>query len=182
MLPALVLLAALPLAAPADPWQDLRFLVGTWEADAAPGGPTSGSFRFDVELDGHVAVRRGRAVVPPSAVAPGAPAVHEDLTVFHPAADGIVASFWDNEGHVIRYRVRASPDGVVQESEAGSGGPRFRLTYRRLAPDRLEVVFAVAPPGGEFREHVKGTARRVSAPVPAPAGGATAPPRPAAGS
>ncbi|HQR30367.1 MAG TPA: hypothetical protein PLL32_08150, partial [Anaeromyxobacteraceae bacterium] len=148
----------------------------------APGAPTSGAFSFDIDLDGHVAVRRGRAVVPPASGAPGGPTVHEDLTVFHPASDGIVASYWDNEGHVLRYRLRSSQDGVVQESEPASGGPRFRLTYRRLAADRLEVVFAVAPPGGDFRDHVKGTVRRVSAPVPGPAGGAPAPPRRAAGS
>ncbi len=156
---------AAPAAATArrDPFASLRFLQGTWKAESGggkPGEATGGGFSFAVELDGNVAVRRGRAEY---SARPGqsGPVVHEDLMVVYPKGHALQAVYWDNEGHVIRYGVRSEAGTVTFESEAGAPGPRFRLVYARRGSDLVEVSFSMAPPGKPFQPYVTGLARRV---------------------
>ncbi len=150
----------------ADPWAPLRFLVGTWKSEGGggkPGDAVGGGFTFTLELDGKVAVRRGRAeYAPREGQAKGT--VHEDLTVIEPRKNGFEALYWDNEGHRIRYRVRSEAGTVIFESEPGPG-PRFRLVYARRGADVVEVAFSIAAPGKEFRPYVTGLARRVPNPL-----------------
>jgi len=51
---------------------------------------------------------------------------------------------------------------LVLVSEAGAPGPRFRLTYRWPARDRLELSFEIAPPGGagEFKPYIQARLHR----------------------
>lgn len=45
---------------PADPWQPLRFLIGTWEArtqGGSAGASSTGAYTFQLELRGHVLAR-----------------------------------------------------------------------------------------------------------------------------
>jgi hypothetical protein len=153
--------AAVATPASGDRWAPLRFLSGTWKSEGGGGKPGSvvgGGFTFAIELDGNVAVRRGRSELAP---APGDTArkVHQDLTVVYPKGKGLAAIYWDDEGHVIRYQVRTEAGIVIFESEPGPG-PRFRLTYARRGPDLVEIAFGFAPPGKEFQTHVSGLARR----------------------
>jgi hypothetical protein len=152
-------------AAPADPWAPLRFLVGTWKTEGGgkPGDVVGGGFTFSIDLDGKVAIRRGRAEVAPR-TADGKGTVHEDLTVISPKGKGLQAWYWDNEGHVIRYAVRSEAGIVIFESEAGVPGPRFRLSYARRGADQVEISFSIAPPGKPFTPYVTGQARRVRDP------------------
>ena len=148
-----------------DPWSPLRFLVGTWKSEGGQGKPgeaVGGGFTFEIELDGKVAVRRGRAEYAPR---PGESSgvVHEDLTVLQPKGAGFQAWYWDNEGHVIRYAVRSEAGTVIFESEPGPG-PRFRLVYARRGADLVEIAFSIAPPGKGFAPYVTGLARRVREP------------------
>jgi hypothetical protein len=141
--------------------------VGTWKTKAGggkPGEAVSGGFTFAFELDGRVAVRRSRSAYAPR---PGETAGvrHEDLTVLFRDGEGLWATYWDNEGHVIRYAVRAEGDDVTFESVPGLPGPRFRLVYVRRGSDAVEVTFSVAPPGGNFQPYVSGLARRVGNPL-----------------
>ncbi len=171
-----LLLAAPPAATPskvADPWAALRFLVGAWKAESGggkPGEAVGGGFTFAIDLDGKVAVRRGRSEFAPR---PGEArgAVHEDLTVVYPKGKALQAIFWDGEGHVIRYGVRSGAGTVIFESEPGQPGPRFRLVYARRGADEVEVSFAVAPPGKDYEPHVSGLARRIRESEPVPAAG-----------
>ena len=154
--------SAAPAAPAPDPFAGLRFLLGEWVAGAgggAPGEATGGGFTFVSDLDGRVAVRRSFSDYAPR---PGeATGVHhEDLTVVHATPAGLRATSWDNEGHVIEYGVTTSPGRAVFESAAGGPGPRFRLAYQQEAPGEVSVTFSIAPPGGEFRPYVSGTARR----------------------
>lgn len=172
-LAASLCLAAAPAApAPAaaaartDPWAPLRFLVGTWKTEGGGGKPgevAGGGFTFSIDLDGKVAIRRGRAEVAPG-TAGGKVAIHEDLTVISPKGKGLQAWYWDNEGHVIRYAVRSEAGIVIFESEAGGPGPRFRLAYARRGTDQVEITFSTAMPGKPFTPHVSGLARRVRDP------------------
>lgn len=145
--------------AAAEDWGPLQFLVGTWvgEGEGQPGRGT-GSFRFETDLQGRILVRRSFAEYP---AAGGKPAFrHDDLTIVHRDAESKVfkAVYYDNEGHVIPYAVRAVEGGVVMESDGG--GPRYRVTYTRQAPERMRMKFEIAPPGKAFVTYVEGAMRR----------------------
>ena len=149
-----------------DPWAPLRFLLGSWSAASGSGQPgeaVAGSVSFALELGGGVLVRRNRTEYAPK---PGAKegAVHEDLLVIYrePGEDGFRALYWDNEGHVIHYRVSipSRPNVVMFESEGPDKGPRFRLVHELASDGQLATEFAIAPPGGDFKTYVKGTVRR----------------------
>ncbi|HQR68782.1 MAG TPA: hypothetical protein PLB02_15440, partial [Thermoanaerobaculia bacterium] len=91
---------------------------------------------------------------------------HEDLMVVYPGASPSEARavYFDNESHVIEYAASWSADGkrLTFLSGATAPGPRFRLVYRILAPDRIAVDFDVAPPGTTaFATYVSGVTVRV---------------------
>ena len=166
---ALALLVALPMlargAAP-DPWARWRFLLGEW-LDAGAGDPSAGSggSKFALDLDGKILVRHNRADYP---AAPDRPAVaHRDLLIVYPGAcDSLFrASYFDNEGHVIQYRVLVPAAGgrTIFDSEGPEPGPRFRLTYETQADGGVAVAFFTGPPGGELKRYVSGTLRRARA-------------------
>jgi len=163
LLPALL---GLILAAPAAPFgPQWSVFVGEWKGEGK-GSPGEGSglatFRF--ELEGHVLVRRNVSDYPAAGSKPAAH--HEDLMVVSPGASPSEAQaiYFDNEAHVIEYTASWSADGKTLTilSSASAPGPRFRLVYRILAPDRISVDFDVAPPGAaEFKTYVSGVTIRV---------------------
>jgi hypothetical protein len=146
-------------------------LVGEW-AGGGSGDPGAGSGRstFQFELDRNVLVRRSHSDYPAQGDRPDTR--HRDLVVISPGAtprDG-TATYWDNEGHVIRYVVAWSPDGRLLTflSAPGEPGPRFRLTYTLTAPGEMAVSFAIAPPGSDsFKEYVGGVLKRAGGRGPA---------------
>jgi len=73
---------------------------------------------------------------------------------------GFRATYWDNEGHVIRYAVQGSDNGVVFVSEGPASGQRFRIGYSRAEGNRVKIGFEIAAPGKDFAVYVEGTARR----------------------
>lgn len=160
---AAVLCVAVSSRAQEDAWPEFRFLIGEWVADAKPGEGT-GSFSLAPDLQGKILVRKNRAEV---VAAQGRPAgTHEDLMVIHreEGTRQVRASYFDNEGHVIQYKVAPAAEGtgLVFVSEAQAGTPRFRLTYTAVAPNGVKIVFEIAPPGQpeQFRTYLEGTARR----------------------
>jgi hypothetical protein len=48
----------------------------------------------------------------------------------------------------------------VFESPRGEKGPLFRLVYVWGADGVLSIEFLIAPPGGEFKSYIKGTAKK----------------------
>jgi hypothetical protein len=91
-----------------DPWQAVRFLEGTWEAQT-PGGASgpavSGTYVFRKELDGHILARHSSSdnCKGPS----NFDCDHHDLLYIYQesAAQPLKAIYFDNEGHVIHYDV-----------------------------------------------------------------------------
>jgi hypothetical protein len=154
-----VTMAAPALAAPAtgggfDALSGLSFLVGDWEGKGGGSpGQAAGAFSFSRDLQQRVLVRRSHAEYP---AAQGRPAiVHDDLmVVYAPGEAGTPqAIYFDNEGHVIQYRVELDGAAVPAErrsatfiSDAAPGIPRYRLTYRMTGADTVDIKFEIAPP------------------------------------
>jgi hypothetical protein len=135
--------------APAKPdWAPLAFLQGDWLGE---GKGSSAELSLKPELGGRILVRHHVANV-------GAER-HEDLMVISPQGSAFHADYWDSEGHTIHYRVATTEGQAVFTSEEGPG-PRFRLTYRKNPDATLRIVFEIAPPGGDFKTYLEGSAHR----------------------
>ena len=164
---ALILLSAGLSAAQTAGWGALEFLVGDWTGEGSGGpGQGSGSFSFKPDLEGNILVRKNRAEYP--ATKERAASVHEDLMIIYrddTPARYARAIYFDNEGHTITYEVRNAPEGdIVLESAPEPSAPRYRLTYMRVASDRVKIKFEIAPPAHpeEFSTYIEASARRAS--------------------
>lgn len=146
----------------ADPWQPLQFLVGEWTAEGSgQPGQGSGSFSFRFDLDRKILIRLNRSDYPATKDHPAFS--HRDLMVVYADAKSarLSAIYFENEGHVIEYAVKALADGGVEfVSDAAPGSPRFRLTYTKLLEGALAVKFEIAPPDhpDSFKTYVEGHA------------------------
>ncbi len=150
------------LALQAEDWGALQFLIGDWagEGGGQPGQASAGSFSFTPDLQGTILVRRSFAEYPP---ANGRPAFrHDDLTIVYRDADSkqFRATYWDNEGHVIRYSVQTAEGGVVFVSEGPPSGQRFRISYSREGTSQVKIKFEIAAPGKDFAPYVEASARK----------------------
>lgn len=151
-------------------WAKWKWLLGTWQGDAAggkPGTPTASGFSFVPELEGKVLVRRDFTEFP--AVGNRPAFKHEGLMVVYPdpRGDTFYAHSYDNEGHVIVYDVTASEQRIVFTSPARVGGPRFRLVYEpEAAGGGIQIRFEIAPPGQpeRFETYIEGAAHRTRGP------------------
>lgn len=127
-------------------WGPLKFLVGEWTG-VGNGQPGQGGGRcsFQPDLQGRVLLRKSYAEYPATNDRPAFR--HDDLMIVYQEAGGhLRAEYFDNEGHVIHYAVRAADDSAEFLSEAAAGAPRYRLTYRKAGPDELSLKFEIAPP------------------------------------
>ncbi len=148
-----------PSTPPADPWQSLRFLIGTWDAKTqggSAGAAGSGTYTFQLDLRDHVLARRS------SNAGCKGPAdfdcEHGDLLYIYREAAGqpIKAIYWDNEGHVIHYEVTTpSPDTAVFASAPSQPGPAYRLTYE-LKASIMQGRFQIRLPGqSDFKSYLE---------------------------
>ncbi len=121
-----------PQTPAADPWQPLRFLLGTWEAatqSGSAGATGTGTYMFQLELRNHVLARHTA-----TAGCKG-PAdfdcEHGDLLYVYQDSPGLPlkAIYFDNEGHVIHYDVTVPEPNTAVFISAPTAGPQFRLTY-----------------------------------------------------
>ena len=145
-------------------WSPFAYLLGEWVAEGGgTPGEGVGTFSLTQDLQQSVLIRKSHVDYP--AVA-GRPAfAHDDLMIIYPEDRGAFqAHYFDNEGHVIHYRIRfSSPaDSVIMVSDAVPGAPGFRFTYVKCADETLKSIFEIAPPGkpGTFAKYVEGVAHR----------------------
>jgi len=153
------MLAQAPAPA-SQPWTPLQFLVGTWEGvgSGAPGEGRGGC-TFAFELNQKILVRKNWAEYAPK---PGeAQGVsHQDLMIIYaePGESRLKAIYFDMESHIIHYVLQtpAQPNRAVFESEPGTKGPHFRLSYEMNADGRVLNIFSMAMPGQDFKEYTRG--------------------------
>jgi hypothetical protein len=135
---ALVLLFACPASISAqtspqdpNPWKELNFLKGTWEAKTAAGATAkiTGTYTFQMELKGHVLARH--ATVSDCTGPETFDCQHGDLFYVYQDSteNGLKAIYFDNEGHVIKYAVSTTEPSTVTFMSEPQPGPRFRLVY-----------------------------------------------------
>jgi hypothetical protein len=148
-------------------WAALEFLVGTWTGEGSGDpGQSTGGFSFNWELQKKILVRRSQANYVATANRPAYS--HEDLTIIYAesSSDRLRATYFDNEGHVIRYAISVSDDGnaIVFQSDVTSTSPTYRFAYSKTGSTTMKLKFEVAPPGkpDSFVAYIEGSARRLS--------------------
>jgi opacity protein-like surface antigen len=146
-----------------DPWQGLRFLVGSWEGKTTGGvaqAHASAGYSFRLELRDHVLARHSRSGA--CINQDDAECQHSDLLYIYPApsGQGFEAFFLDNEGHVIRMSVTApKPGSVVMLSDPALPGPQYRLSYD-LLNEVMSGNFEIKLPGQpDFTSYLQWTGR-----------------------
>jgi hypothetical protein len=151
-----------------DPWEKWDFLLGKWVGEGTSEvGHGGGYFTFEKALNGKALIRKNLAQYP--ATKERAAVTHEDLMIVFrdPQTKEVRAFYTDTEGNVIHYGVTLSPDQktVTFLSEASTAGPRYRLTYVRTQPDRMDLTFEIAQPGKpeEFHKFIEGKVQRAAA-------------------
>jgi hypothetical protein len=146
-------------------FDELRFLIGEWEA-FGEGGPGAGKgvFSFAFDLQRKVIVRKNYAEYPSTASRPAVR--HDDLMVIYLdlASNQILAKYFDSEGQQISYKVTPSSDheAVTFLSDPSASQPRYRLSYRKLKDGTLNGKFEIAPPGQPeaFKNYLEWSARK----------------------
>jgi hypothetical protein len=142
-----------------------NFVLGDWvgEATGKPG-EGAGWFTFNKELDGNILVRKSHTVFPSVNGKPEA--VHDDLLIVYLDNSGAMtkAIYFDNEKHVINYAVsfNQADNSLVFTSEIQQNMPRFRLTYKAIENNMLNIDFEFAPPNQPeaFSKYVSGKAHK----------------------
>jgi hypothetical protein len=153
-----------PIACFAEDWGALQYLIGNWtgEGNGTPG-QGSGSFSFTPDLQGRILVRKNRAEYP--ATKDKQAFAHDDLMIVYRDPDessegALRATYFDSEGHVIRYSVAMFGDRIVFTSEPSRSAPQYRFTYTREGADAVKIKFEIAPPGKGFTTYIEAGARR----------------------
>jgi len=146
-------------------WAALEYLVGDWagEGSGSPG-QGAGGFTFKWDLDRKILVRTNFADYTATKERPAFS--HRDLMLVYadPTGSGLRAIYFDNEGHVINYAVRAARDPFLVEfaSDPAARNPRYRLSYTRAGNGAVSIKFEIAPPGkpDAFSTYIEARARR----------------------
>jgi hypothetical protein len=118
-----------------DPFQSVKFLEGTWDANVQNNASVkeSGRYTFDRELGGHILARHStndRNCTAPA----NFDCQHSDMLTIYPSdsGQGLEAIYFDNEGHVIHYDVSTPKPDLAVFLSPPSQGPEFRLTYELI--------------------------------------------------
>ncbi len=150
-------------ASTADTWKPLRFLIGTWEAKTSggsAGAASTGDYSFRLDLREHILSRHtagGRCKGPADYNCE-----HQDLLYVYPEGPNqFAAIYFDNEGHVIRYRAEIpAANSVVFLSEASQPGPQYRLSYE-LKGGIMYGKFQIRAPGQQsFASYLEWSGRK----------------------
>lgn len=165
---ALMLTTSVVIAAEPAELQPFAFLVGEWIASGSgQPGVGSGTAVFTRDLQDRVLLRKSYAEYPSVGDEPGNR--HDDLMVIYVGpGGGVLADYYDSEGHLIRYMVHSPETGhAVFVSEAVGSEPRFRLSYTLTPDGTLDGEFEIAPPGTPeaFKSYLTWHSRKATGPA-----------------
>jgi len=171
---AILTLLTMPLAAgqqpaqPADPWERVRSLLGSWEGTQA-GRPGSGTVRRQYQLvlrDQFIEVRN-TSTYPPQEKNPKGEA-HDDIGYisYDRARKRLVLRQFHVERFVIQYvgEIESTSGRLVFVSEAIENIPpgwRARETYIVHGPDEFEEIFELAEGDKPFELYSRARLKRV---------------------
>jgi hypothetical protein len=142
-----------------DAWEQLRFLIGTWDAKTlggSAGAASSGTYSFQLELRDHILARHssGAGCKGPASF----DCQHGDRLYVYQDAPGqpYKAIYFDNEGHVIHYDVSIpGPASVLFLSGSSQPGPQFRLSYELKGSTMFGKFQMRAPGRTEFTSYLE---------------------------
>lgn len=141
------------------PWEKWNYLIGEWVgADNGQPGKGEGKFSFQTDLNGNILVRKSHTVFPPTSTSSGIS--HDDLMIIYPSApDGQQeAIYFDNESHVIKYKVSFTDKSIILTSDISPNAMRFRYTYTQIDATAVNGSFEMASPQKpeEFKMYLEG--------------------------
>ncbi len=145
-------------------WDAWQFLIGTWigVGSGDPGNGTGG-FTFYLDLQNTILIRKNYAKYPATKDRPAF--THNDTMTVYQDGKTTRANYFDNEGHIINYTVKFSPDSnaVIFLSDSSPASPRFRLTYTKAGINSVNITFDIAQPGKpeEFSKYIEAKAIRI---------------------
>jgi hypothetical protein len=142
-----------------DPWQSLRFLIGTWDAKTqggSAGAESAGAYTFRLDLRDHVLARytASKSCKGPTDF----DCEHGDVLYVYRDSPGqpLRAIYFDNEGHVIHYDVSTPvPNTAVFVSDSARPGPQFRLMYELKGRVMLGRFQLRMPGQTEFKSYLE---------------------------
>ena len=153
---------------PADTWQPLRYLVGSWEG-TGKGQPGTSKIRREYRFvlnDKYIQVQNKSTYDPQPKNPKGE--VHQDwgMISFDKSRKNFVLRQFHVEGFVNQYAMTSSSaDGktIIFTSESIENIPvgfRARETYKIMAPDEFKEIFEIAEPGKDFELYSEGHFKR----------------------
>lgn len=159
---ALVFFATIAYPQAITPQQSWDRLMGTWTGEGSGNpGQGSGTFTFAYNLDSNVIVRTSHSEYPAFGTKPAV--IHDDLMIIYPGngKDFERAVYFDNERHVINYRITYADKGIILTSEKMPNTPVFRLTYTFSENGKVQTRFEMSQDGEQFFTYIEGSSSRV---------------------
>jgi hypothetical protein len=151
-----------------DPWEPVRFLVGTWEG-TAEGQAGAGTVRrvYAFVLKDRYLHETNVSTYPPQAASKEGE-VHEHWSLFSydRSRQALVLRQFHQEGFVNQYVLTPSesrPGRLVFTSESFENFDnswRARETYEIRSPDEFVEIFELQAPGKEFEVYSRNTFKR----------------------
>lgn len=142
-------------------WNKWSWLIGHWHGEENKDrGGNDGMFSLLPDLDNHVLIRKNHTEYTTRS---GDRAIHHDLLVVYPdtSAEAAKAIYFDNEGHVINYKVSFDGDkSIVLVSEKMDNAPVFRLIYTLVDEDKVNIKFEMSRDGETFSTYMEGNCLR----------------------
>jgi hypothetical protein len=142
-------------------WDKWKSLIGNWigEGSGSPG-QGGGTFSFTVDLDSNILIRKSHSEYSTSN---GKAQIHEDLMIIYNDINKnpSKAIYFDNEGHIINYKISYEDGMIILTSEKVTNSPFFRLVYSMFDNFTCNTKFEMSQDGENFRPYIEGKSKRI---------------------
>ena len=144
-----------------ESWDQWSWLIGEWigEGSGKPG-EGGGTFTFSFGLDKKVIIRKSHSEYPAKDQKPKV--VHDDLMIIYLDNNSPTqAIYFDNEGHVINYRITYENKSIILVSTKTENTPIFRLSYSLLDNSTINTKFELSQDGEKFMTYIEGRSKKI---------------------